>query len=68
MKVHITAKCDDRFQARVPELRINKQGYVARGLGIGGGDYIRFTLDTETGKIENWTPLTDDVVTELLCD
>lgn len=37
-------------------------GYVPGCFGIGGGDYIEFTLDLETGKIVGWKkPSTKDV-------
>ena len=58
MKLIILAKCSDACSTGVPELGLEKNGYVPRGLGIGGGDYINFTVDTNTGKIEGWRPLT----------
>lgn len=30
------------------------QGYVPRGIGIGGGDALQLTVDIETGRILNW--------------
>ena len=64
MKLQITAKCDDRCSVSAGELL--RQGYVPRNLGIGGGDYIRLTIDTETGKVEGWKPLTQEALAEAL--
>jgi hypothetical protein len=58
MKLHITAKCSDCCTTSVPELSLEKQGYVPRELGVGGGDYIRLVIDTNTGEIDGWIPLT----------
>lgn len=41
---------------------LTHNGYVPRDLGIGGGDYIELEIDTDTGKILNWQPLTEKVV------
>jgi hypothetical protein len=30
------------------------RGYVPRGLGIGGGDYVEIEIDLETGKVVGW--------------
>lgn len=30
------------------------QGYVPRGIGIGGGDVVNLLIDIETGQILNW--------------
>jgi len=60
MKIQITAKCDDRFGMSVPELDIRIGGYVPRNMGVGGGDYVRLTIDNDTGKIEGWKPLTQE--------
>jgi hypothetical protein len=62
MKLQITAKCDDRCSVNAGDLQ--SQGYVPRNLGIGGGDYIRLTIDTETGKVEGWKPLTQEALTD----
>ena len=60
MKLHLIAKCSDACSTGVPELGLEKNGYVPRGLGLGGGDYINFIVDTKTGKIEGWKPLTNE--------
>ena len=33
--------------------------YVPDNIGIGGGDYVELDIDTETGQILNWKPLSD---------
>jgi hypothetical protein len=36
--------------------------YVPEGIGIGGGDYVELKIDTETGQILNWKPVTDEQI------
>ena len=61
----VTAKCSDMCCIDGPD--IDHRGYVPEGLGIGGGDYIRFQFDTATGKIIGFPAnLNDGVVHELL--
>ena len=62
MKLHILAKCSDCCSATIPERGLEKQGYVPRGLGIGGGDYIDLTIGTDTGKIEGWKKPTESAL------
>jgi hypothetical protein len=45
---------------QVSELGLETNGYVPRGLGIGGGDYVSLMIDTETGRILDWKPLEDE--------
>ena len=63
MKLMINAKCSDLCQSVIfdenGEVIKEKHGYVPEGLGVGGGDYVEFTVDLKTGKIENWTPITN---------
>jgi len=33
--------------------------YVPYNIGIGGGDYVELDIDTETGQILNWKPVSD---------
>lgn len=66
MKIQISAKCSDCCSVSVPGTNLESQGYVPRNLGIGGGDYIRLTIDAQTGKIEGWKPLSDEAVTDVL--
>lgn len=62
--MHVNAKQDDRGGVSIPHLDLDHDGYVPHGLGIGGGDYLRFTVCLDCGKIQNWEPLSDDDVTE----
>lgn len=66
MTIEVVAKCSDCCTVRCPDLALEKQGYVPRDLGIGGGDYIRLTIDTNTGKIEGWLPLTGEDLKDAL--
>ena len=69
MKIQIVAKCNDMCSLHAYDgnnTSLQKQGYVPRGLGIGGGDYIRLTIDAETGKIEGWKPLTKDQIFDIM--
>lgn len=40
--------------------------YVPEGIGIGGGDYVELDIDTETGQIQNWKPLSDAKVIDAM--
>ena len=59
MKLFISAKCRDLFDFQLVTDDLNHvatyDGYVPKSTGVGSGDYISFTVDTETGKIENWS-------------
>jgi hypothetical protein len=68
MKLEIVAKCDDRCKVALvgDGVNVEKHGYVPRKLGIGGGDYVRLTIDIQTGKIEGWVPLRPDEVSAIL--
>lgn len=43
----ITVVCEDGRS-------FTNEGYVPRGLGIGGGDDVTLTIDIETGSIIGW--------------
>ena len=49
----ITAKCSDRCGGSYPG-GTEIEGYVPKGIGIGGGDYVELTIDIETGVIQDW--------------
>lgn len=66
MKINVIAKCDDRCSVSVDGTDLRKQGYVPRDLGIGGGDYVRLTIDSQTGKIDGWVPLSPEDLEEAL--
>jgi hypothetical protein len=56
--IKILGKCDDRFSMRFLDNHLNElgiyQGYVPSWVGIGGGDYIKLTIDVNTGQIVGW--------------
>jgi hypothetical protein len=66
MKIKIIAKCNDMCQISVDELNLQHNGYIPRGLGIGGGDYIRLTIDATTGKIDDWASLTQEKIEDII--
>jgi hypothetical protein len=60
----ISAKCSDLSNSSYKDkkgnvTKSNDYSYVPRGINIGGGDYVELSIDTETGKILNWKPITD---------
>lgn len=65
MKIRIVAKCSDCFGMKVLETELEYNGEVPRNIGIGGGDYVRLTIDNDTGKIEGWKPLTQEQLEEV---
>jgi len=66
----VMGKCSDRSNVGTVNIMTNEDvdhdGYVPEGLGIGGGDYIEFDIDIETGQILNWPKLTDEDIEEAL--
>lgn len=44
----------------------DEYAYVPEGIGIGGGDYVELDIDTETGQILNWKPVTDKQIIEAI--
>lgn len=60
--IKIGGKVSDMFDARIYDDNgvkiLDYDGYVPDIPGIGGGDYINITIDLETGKIEDWEPMT----------
>jgi CDP-diacylglycerol pyrophosphatase len=56
--LHIHAQCVDRATVNAKDANrstlLEHQGYLPHGLGLGGGDYIKFEVDIETGQILNW--------------
>jgi hypothetical protein len=45
---------------------LSHDGYVPEGLGIGGGDYLEFDIDVQTGCILSWKPLTEKQIRGLV--
>ena len=53
----VNARCNDMFFA---EVNGNEhEGYVPTDLGIGSGDYVRFSFCLECGQIQGDFPLTE---------
>jgi hypothetical protein len=65
----ISGHCQDRFTARFTDgIHSEKRfgpHYVARGLGIGGGDSIDLKIDIDTGKIIGWVTPTEEQLKEV---
>jgi len=64
--VRVSGKTGDMSSVSYDDIR--KHGYVPRGLGIGGGDYIELSICIACGKVENFQPLTDEEIREILED
>lgn len=56
----ISGKCSDMFQFETEGIEYN--GYVPINLGVGDGDYIRFSYCLDCGKIQNSFPITNEDV------
>lgn len=70
MRMQISAKCSDLCFTQVIDSEGNaiyeNDGYVPSGLGIGGGDYVEFTVDLTTGQLIGFKPLTKEKIQEIL--
>ena len=64
-KLSISAKCSDLFSCTFFDennkvlAESGEYSYVPENIGIGGGDYVELVIDTETGQILDWKPLSD---------
>lgn len=67
MILTITAKCSDCCFTELAGVG-EKDGYVPYGFMIGGGDYVNFSLDLETGKIVGFKPMTDEQAKDVFND
>lgn len=57
--ITVSGKCSDMCYFAVggddgETIYEQHDGYVPSGCGVGGGDYIKITIDVETGKIVGW--------------
>ena len=56
--IKILGKCYDRFNVRFLDAQQSElgiyEGYVPSWVGLGGGDYIKLTIDVNTGQIVGW--------------
>lgn len=51
----VNAKCSDCCGVSTPDGE--SDGYVPRGINIGGGDYVSFTYCADCGKIQGTFPV-----------
>jgi len=67
--LEINAKCSDMCHVAFDNEEGNDaegDGGVPRHLGIGGGDYIRLTIDCDSGQILDWNyPEDDEIIDEI---
>lgn len=66
--VRINAKCSDMCSFKVPHLDIDHDGNIPGFANVGGGDYIRFELDLDTGKIVGFEPVTDESIKDEMAE
>lgn len=55
--VEVVGKTSDLFTAFFTESGKHRDGYVPRNMGIGGGDYLKFTYCLDCGRIQGNFPL-----------
>ncbi len=70
--LNVSAKCSDccftELHDSEAKIRLSSDGYVPKGLGVGGGDYIEITIDVDTGKVVGWKPFTNEDAAAVLED
>jgi hypothetical protein len=57
LTIFVQGKCSDLGYTAIykdDDIVFEKDGYIPRSLGIGGGDYIELEIDVETGMVVNW--------------
>jgi hypothetical protein len=69
--LRINAKCSDLCGSSYEDKNGNvteskEYAYVPYNIGIGGGDYVELDIDTETGKILNWKPVSDEKIIDAI--
>jgi hypothetical protein len=65
MIISISAKCSDLFVLQDEKGR-EYQGYVPDFFpGQHWGDYVILNIDTQTGQILNWNPVSNEEIEEL---
>ncbi len=55
--VSVSGKCND--QCNVSYKQMERDDYIPKDMGIGGGDYLEFDYCLECGKIQGNFPLDD---------
>lgn len=64
----ISAKCSDMFFIQVDNEEL--RDYVPYNIGIGGGDYVKFTYCLNCGQIQNLDekfPVPQETIDEIFC-
>lgn len=62
--MRVSGKTSDMASVRIPHLDYDHVGYVPGHLNIGAGDYIRFAVCMDCGRIQNWSRLYDGDILE----
>jgi hypothetical protein len=63
----ISGKVTDLCYVAVPHLdKVQHDGYVPSGLGVGGGDYLKFQLCLDCGRVQNFPEVSDKTILEEL--
>lgn len=64
MKISFSCKHSDMFNCVIVDeennIMFEHDGYAPQIGSFSGGDYTGFVIDNETGKIENWKPITKE--------
>lgn len=60
----VSGKCSDMCSVVFPN-RKEKDGYVPRGICLGGGDYLDVMIDIDTGKVVGWDDKIRDAVLKM---
>jgi len=58
----VGAKCSDC--CGISSHNSEHEGYVPKGIGIGGGDYVEFSYCLECGQIQGTFPIAKEMVEE----
>lgn len=64
----VSGKVSDMCDVKIPHMAIDHEGYVPGGLGVGSGDYLRFSVCLICGKLQNFKPMTDEAIREVFED
>lgn len=63
----ISGKVTDLCYVAIPHLdKVQDDGYVPSGLGIGSGDYLKFKLCLDCGRVQNFPVVADETIVDAL--
>ena len=62
----LNAKCSDATFVEVPHLGLEKEGYMPRVAGLGGGDYINLTVCLDCGQLQGFDKVDDEDLRDAL--